>query len=652
MERLLITLSLALCWSVSAATYYVRTNGNDANAGTSDTAGGAWLTVGKAASTVAAGDTVYIRAGTYSEEVVLTTSGTAANPIRWIGERSGTNWTSIIDKSIALSSGWAEDLSVGSGVYTNWTYAKWADMLTLTNRRVAALYSVAGISYPSWDTVTNYLMTPTDYTMTVNLAWSPPSPTNILWWDMVDVFWWQTKPAGAPSDAAPTGPIYLRLRDGSDPSGMEFRVSNMRAEDRAAFVNGVTTDSDTLRFDGADYNIVSNIWLRGALSLALLTDADNNTIEQCRFSHGSWMLTIVGTSSTNMFRSNYFALERHFGDVVEADHFGATGGPQGLYPRRYLNYARDKVDSGISRYQWEARYAPRCIRLMGNGSNNSIIGNAMENGAVALDIGGSSSANMTTNTLVAFNTIQNFCHPGWLDQPFHYNTVTASNLIWNCDIGVRFLNWDQGYRTAYFYGNRIGSARNIGACVYWHIPPGAAAQTDFPTVWFYHNSFSGGYRQFMLGSTATFPAKCDLRNVHFVNNIFSTTYLWTEMSTAMAEDADNVGTFDYNYFYAAGNTFPTAAWYGASNVTASAHIYANVDPITDWGSPSSAEEIGVDVNTLSLPGFDDPYFDNDAPDVGWIQYGTPNPDNPEPPPIESGTKATLGGAANIGGQWR
>jgi hypothetical protein len=42
-------------------TYYVRTDGSDSNAGTSDTSGGAWLTIAYANSQIVAGDTVYVR---------------------------------------------------------------------------------------------------------------------------------------------------------------------------------------------------------------------------------------------------------------------------------------------------------------------------------------------------------------------------------------------------------------------------------------------------------------------------------------------------------------------------------------------------------------------------------------------------------------
>jgi hypothetical protein len=59
-------------------TYYVAKNGSNSNPGTLSQP---WLTIQKAASTVKAGDTVYVRAGTYYEWVIVSNSGSAGNPI-------------------------------------------------------------------------------------------------------------------------------------------------------------------------------------------------------------------------------------------------------------------------------------------------------------------------------------------------------------------------------------------------------------------------------------------------------------------------------------------------------------------------------------------------------------------------------------------
>ncbi len=70
-----------------AATYYVRTGGNDSASGLSSAL--AWKTIAKAAGVASAGDTVYVGAGTYNESITFTRSGTAGNPIRFIADTSG-----------------------------------------------------------------------------------------------------------------------------------------------------------------------------------------------------------------------------------------------------------------------------------------------------------------------------------------------------------------------------------------------------------------------------------------------------------------------------------------------------------------------------------------------------------------------------------
>ncbi len=61
-----------------AATYYVATTGNDANAGSS---GSPWKTIGKAATSMVAGDTTIVSAGSYGEKVDTVRSGSEGNQI-------------------------------------------------------------------------------------------------------------------------------------------------------------------------------------------------------------------------------------------------------------------------------------------------------------------------------------------------------------------------------------------------------------------------------------------------------------------------------------------------------------------------------------------------------------------------------------------
>ena len=64
--------------NAQAATYYVATNGNDASAGTSISP---WATLQHAVETIAVGDVIIVKAGTYAG-CRIRNSGQAGAPIR------------------------------------------------------------------------------------------------------------------------------------------------------------------------------------------------------------------------------------------------------------------------------------------------------------------------------------------------------------------------------------------------------------------------------------------------------------------------------------------------------------------------------------------------------------------------------------------
>jgi hypothetical protein len=103
------TPSAALTLSSTSAstgkTYYVAKTGNDNNPGTITQP---WLTISKAASTMVAGDTVFIKRGTYSEYVSITKSGSPGNYITYSAYPGDEN-LAIIDGSTLTSTWWDDE---------------------------------------------------------------------------------------------------------------------------------------------------------------------------------------------------------------------------------------------------------------------------------------------------------------------------------------------------------------------------------------------------------------------------------------------------------------------------------------------------------------------------------------------------------------
>ena len=89
--------------------YYVRTDGSNSNTGLSNDSAHAWLTIQKAASTVVAGDTVNVVAGTYtSTQLTFAVNGSSGNPITFQNYNGGT-------VNIVITGGSFDAVQIGYG---------------------------------------------------------------------------------------------------------------------------------------------------------------------------------------------------------------------------------------------------------------------------------------------------------------------------------------------------------------------------------------------------------------------------------------------------------------------------------------------------------------------------------------------------------
>lgn len=122
--------------AASGATYYVRTDGNNANAGTANTAAGAWRNIDWAADHAAPGDVVRVQAGTYIEVASPSVNGTAGNTVTLVADGavstcgmsfSGRSYIRIIGFTMDRSLGGCTNSSMVAFAGTNTGLEFWND---------------------------------------------------------------------------------------------------------------------------------------------------------------------------------------------------------------------------------------------------------------------------------------------------------------------------------------------------------------------------------------------------------------------------------------------------------------------------------------------------------------------------------------------
>lgn len=601
----------ALCLTAQATDYYVRSDGNDGNTGTADTAGGAWLTIQHAASTIVAGDTVHIKDATFNEFVTPANSGTAGNPIVFDGTRSGTNIVTIIDPSTAMSTGWIAAPEVGTGVYkfTNATFR--ACEMTIDGKRVGFASDTGDIqtfidsAYSATGLTTGLQLLTVD---TAQSYYSPINAVTLSFWDGIEALYVSTQSASAPYTN------YLRLRDGSDPNGLNIRVAPR--QNTGYSVGGY---SPCFNVDTKSYITFRNLRVQGANAGFSLIRGDHIIVENCHLV-GGWARIYGGLLTNCIIRSNYFTTYWYGGTNV----MGAWGGGDTVPYHKALNtYLCGKFLMGrSSQYDYGIFLTLNCV-------TNSIYGNTFEN--TLNDV--FNLEDTVNETTISSNVIRNAGAHGMMFLWSMTNNYVFDNLFENCNINWRFERVDQvgeTLRILYLYRNRLQLPSSVGDQIYLHVGNDGGNGTN-KFFWLYQNSFSGGRDVLQISPEIGDPATGigGLPDFHFLNNICSSNkFYWPQGSWGVVTNDWVIGEYDYNVVTPPWETFPTAAdpaWFMAHNIKAATNFWVNASGMS---FALSAGSVAIDAGK-NLP-VTNPTLPQDGTvkvgagwDIGALEFGNP-----------------------------
>jgi hypothetical protein len=519
-------------------------------------------------ATANAGDTIIIQPGEYNEFLTNTVGGTAGNPITFTGVRGPAGeWLTIIDPSTVVSSDWVPAPEIGVGVYKNTNLNFTVGELTINNKRVAFVYSLDDIStYLSQAYETNWTTGLEIMTLPATITVGSRISANIItFWDGLEALFYSSNTT-----------CFLRLRDGSDPNGL-----NIRAAPNADTIGVASANRPAISLGGSSYVVWSNLNIRGAIG-CLVVDGDNNIVVSNRLAGGYARITLAGNANSvlnNDITTDYYGYS----------NLGAwSAGAGAVYSVREQMYLISKFlmgESQVSSYDY-------CIGVWG-GDNNLISGNLIFQ---SLGVGISVSGDVTSpiaQTQIISNGIANHTSTGLLLSKGEMLTAVYGNyFVDNGDSALRFHQLNAASETSrivYIYRNTSWQPDGIANHIFLHgVSDGGAA----PQFYTYHNSFSGG-DGVMAQNGQLIPTKT-MTNSMFINNIFNGLYFKTDDSQWTNSW---MGPFAYNLITPPYPGADTPDWFMTNNFVTNQLVWDSTEA-TDFQLPIGclAVDSAIDVS--------------------------------------------------------
>ncbi|MEI7935619.1 MAG: right-handed parallel beta-helix repeat-containing protein [Verrucomicrobiota bacterium] len=578
MARVLIIFVLFGCFVTRANIYYVRLDGNNANNGAATNT--AWRNIWYAANVAGPGDIVSVGAGTFNEYVTNHVSGTAGNPITFVGMRgSAGEWLTIIDPSTELTN-WIPATEVGAGVYKMTNCPFFVQEMTVNGQRLAWVYTnttlnktYLGIVYAN-SGFTNGLQL---LTVAADAQIQDAGTSQLFpYWDDLGAIY------------CSTGSVtYLRFKNGDDPN-----MKNVRGAENGNIVGGVVLPC--VYMYGYSYVTWSNFKFQGAYSGLYMkgSGSHHNVIQSNYFAGGTQPLTIWIGPHDNIIQGN----------EVFGNYYGWTNmGAHKSADTNRLNVIRKNVYE-IGKYiMGQASSSDYGIFLYNPGDNNTVCYNYCHNGmGEGISIQNTAVKTPALNTEIYNNTITHHSSCGMALGQGQINTRVHHNVLIDNASNIRIIPMDyvgETNRLVYVYRNLFwlpSTPTRADDQVYIYYSNQSGPICDNINYWFFYNSFSGGYYGINPSGWAVGRGGCP--GIRLLNNDFCDVTYPFGFHTGVYNGwftTNMIGLCDYNL---TPTLSPAPDWYGTNNIQSATPEWTNVEGMTFASSSGSkAIDAAIDV---------------------------------------------------------